>query len=208
MTLLSAVLLGGCQPAAPPAAPPAVDSTDTRARDLMALAGEENDLATLLRLIRAAGLARELRADGPYTLLAPTDDAFRQARIADSLFASFPAADSLLASSSRAAERPSPNASLRDSLRALLDFHLVRGRVQASSLESGSLRVSTLSGEPLTFEGPPSALRVGGRNTLRVLRSAEAQNGMLYVLPAVLRRPAPDTTRGRTLGDARAPAAP
>ena len=177
----------------------------------MGLVSENADLAMLVRLIEAAGLAGELRADGPYTLLAPTDDAFRQARVADSLFASFPAADSLLAQPSRAAEPTSLSAPQRDSLRALLAFYLIRGRVQAGSLASGSLRVSTLSGEPLTFRGAPSDLRVGGRDTLRVLRSAEAQNGVLYVLPAVLRRPPPDTARGRTLGDARAartPAAP
>lgn len=166
-------LLGfaACSSPEAPAPPPQVDSTDTRTQGLMELVEEADSLSDLDNALKATDLAKILRDVGPYTLLAPTNEAFR----------AIPSFDTLLA---RASE---------DSLRTLLSYHVIRGRIRAADIKD-SLRVSTLQMEPLTFR-LPSAPRQLSVNDQHVLESHDAQNGMLYVISSVLHPPPPDTTQ-------------
>lgn len=170
--LLAALWLPACgEPAARSDAPP-VDSTDTRAYSLLQLVEREGRLSAVARALHATNLAETLQQDdGPYTLFAPTDSALRR---------SFLTLDTLLQ------RRP-------DSLRAFLRLHLVRGRLRPVDVPDGPLQVSTLARTPLT-------LRPAGDGLLQVdghaaRRAVAARNGVLYVLPAVLRPPPSDTLR-------------
>lgn len=174
-----------------------VDSSDTRAHRLAQLVGRSDTLSVLRRALRQAGLARELRTGGPYTLFAPTDQAFRQ---------HWPGFDSLLApAGSLATSAPQPalqgeaSSPYQDSLRRVLQFHLVRGRFTAADI-ADSLRLGTLVNESLLLER-----RVPDENRLRlrvkgtpgpvpIRRTLEAQNGVLHVIPRPLRIPQPDTS--------------
>lgn len=184
-----------------------VDSSDTRAHRVAGLVTGVDTLSTLARALRRGGLLRELRRGGPYTLFAPTDDAFRR---------HWPGFDSLLAPAGTsgvagglAGASPGgtpPELSPRDTLRTLLRFHLVRGRFAARSL-TDSLRLSTLADKSLMLERARrrgSGRRVRVREMPRpvpVRRTLRAQNGVIHVLPRPLRIPPPDTSAEGALGD-------
>lgn len=185
---------------------PAVDSSDTRAHRLITLVERADTLSTLARALRQAGLAQDLRRGGPYTLFAPTDRAFRQNLPGfDSLLA--PAGTSATAGPSATGGRQplsdrasqSPPARYDDSLRTVLQFHLVRGRFTAADI-GDSLRLGTLIGESFLLERAPRSenrLRLQVKGTpgpVPIARTLEAQNGVLHVLPRPLRIPPPDTS--------------
>lgn len=214
--VLAALLLGSAACGEPPGerpdpfSGPQVDSSDTRAYTLMHLVARADTLTAVAEALRQAGLSRELQEGGPYTLFAPTDRAVR--RRFPELRALLTSPDSLARAglSSRSdsagpglrARPPAPN---RDSLRTLLRFHLVRGRLTAARVPD-SLRVSTLLREPLVLRrgrDNPSSLRVftGSRGpAARVIRTRQAQNGVLHLIDRPLRVPAPDTSAQDSLG--------
>lgn len=177
---------------------PVVDSSNTRAHRLMSLVERADTLSTITRALRQTGLAKELRLGGPYTLFAPTDQAFQRY---------MPGFDSLLAPagpSGRATPPPGGSAPVlppgyRDSLRTMLHFHLVRGRFTRRDV-GDSLRLGTLVNESLLLERAPGQahrLRLLVRGTpgpIPILRTLEAQNGILHLLPRPLRIPPPDTS--------------
>jgi uncharacterized surface protein with fasciclin (FAS1) repeats len=182
---------------------PAVDSSNTRAHRLASLLTRTDTLSTLTRALRQTELLRELRRGGPYTLFAPTDQAFRR---------HLPGFDSLLvpAGTSRAAPPSGPSDATpgpaRDSLRHVLRLHLVRGRFAAASFED-SLRLATLAEASIRLERArsqrrPIRVRVRGMPRPAVVRrTLRAQNGVIHLLPRPLRIPPPDTAVQGALGD-------
>jgi uncharacterized surface protein with fasciclin (FAS1) repeats len=103
------------------------------APSVVQVAKAAGDFGTLLTAIEAAGLTGLLEGDGPYTLFAPTDAAFRE--LPDG------ALQELLADEGK--------------LTALLKYHLVPGRVPATEVLT-SRTLKTASGQAL----PTSDLRV------------------------------------------------
>jgi uncharacterized surface protein with fasciclin (FAS1) repeats len=102
-----------------------------RPATVLELAAQQKNLTTFVAAVHTAGLDDTLKEAGPYTVYAPSDEAF----------AKMPAAD-------RAALLASP-----DRLRALLLGHVVKDMVKMrdgeSSISSGA--VSTLGGRDLAF---------------------------------------------------------
>lgn len=180
-----------------------VDSSNTRAHRLMSLVERADTLSTLARALEQAGLAEDLRMQGPYTLFAPTNRAFEEYWLGfDSLLA--PAGTSAVARRDGRTPRQTPapdntNSTRpdRDSLRQVLQFHLVQGRFTADDI-ADSLRLGTLINESLLLErAPRNRLRVRVKGTpgpVPVVRTLEAQNGVLHLLARPLRIPPPDTS--------------
>lgn len=131
--------------------------------DLVDVLVADGEHATLIAAVRAAGLEETLRGDGPFTLLAPTDDAFSKLP-AD-------AVQSLL--------RPEN----REQLVGVLTLHVIQGRISASrALQSGVAK--SLQGSPLEFSLTDGLLRV---KETRVLKNdINASNGVIHVIEAVL----------------------
>lgn len=171
--LLALLNLTACGSPDASAPPPQVDSTDTRTQELMDLVEETDSLSALENALKETDLAKMLRDVGPYTLLAPTNKAFRTIPTFDTLLVRDP----------------------EDSLRTLLSYHVIRGRIRATDIKD-SLRVSTLHMEPLTFQFPSTTQQLFV-NDLPVLESHEAQNGTLYVISSVLHPSPPDTTQAQ-----------
>jgi uncharacterized surface protein with fasciclin (FAS1) repeats len=193
---------------------PSVDSSDTRAHRLMGLVKKGDTLSTLARALQRAKLAGDLRQTGPYTLFAPTDRAFQQHWPSfDRLLAPAATSDTQAPPAARTPAPPSTGAASpppsRDSLRNLLQFHLVRGRFTAADI-ADSLRLSTLAEGSLLLErANRTRLRLrleGTPGPFPVRRTVEAQNGVIHVLPRPLRPPAPDTTAQGALDDTTAAA--
>jgi len=118
-------------PAAAPAAPAAAPTT-TIAQALPTLP----EHATLNRLVAAAGLAATLAGPGPFTVLAPTDEAFSRMPAG--------ALDTLLAPANKA------------SLTKILQYHVIPGKLTAEQIKAqitaggGSAKLTTANGEQLT----------------------------------------------------------
>ncbi|MBP7677842.1 MAG: fasciclin domain-containing protein [Thermoanaerobaculia bacterium] len=130
--------------------------------DTAVAAGSFNTLATALK---AAGLVETLKGKGPFTVFAPTDDAFRK----------LPAGtlEKLLADKAQ--------------LTKVLTYHVVAGKVlavdvvklkEAKTVEGSSVKISVKDGK----------VKVDGANVVKT--DVGASNGVIHVLDAVILPPA------------------
>ena len=140
------------------------------ADDIVDTAVAAGDFTTLVSAVQAAGLEETLRGEGPYTVFAPTDDAF----------AKLPAGtvETLL-------QDPTGD------LTAILTYHVVPGKVMAAD-------VAGLDGQPVTtVNGATFTVNVGddgsvtltdaAGNTVNVTTTdVEASNGVIHVIDSVL----------------------
>jgi uncharacterized surface protein with fasciclin (FAS1) repeats len=136
-------------------------------------------LSTLVAAVKAAGLVDTLAGSGPFTVLAPTNDAF--AKISS---------DTL-----QALLRPEN----REALTSILALHVIPGRVYAEDGITGAT-VTTLGGQDVTFSFDNGRLRANGASV--VATDIEASNGVVHVIDTVL---IPDgfrapTTRNLVIG--------
>ncbi len=125
---------------------------------------------TLVAAVSAAGLAETLSGEGPFTVFAPTDDAF----------AALPAGlvDALLLPENEAA------------LVAVLTYHVLGAEVPSSDVATGS--VETLQGEEIELVAGDDGVTVNGANVIAV--DVEASNGVIHVIDSVLVPPSIDAT--------------
>jgi uncharacterized surface protein with fasciclin (FAS1) repeats len=132
----------------------AADIVDTAA------AGHFNTLAAALK---AAGLVDALKGPGPFTVFAPTDEAF----------AKLPpgTVESLLKPENK------------DELRKVLTYHVVTGRVTAKDVVKLD-SAKTLEGGSLNIQAGDSGVMV---NNARVIKTdIPASNGVIHVIDTVL----------------------
>ena len=152
-SLFFIIALAVCRPAA--ATEPLNDVVET--------AVASKSFQTLVAALRAANLVDALKAEGPFTVFAPTDDAF--AKLPGGTIA-------------RLLEPEN-----RDRLRAILTFHVVPGRLEAADLLA-SRSPTSLNGAPL-----PVSLRngrIGIRQASLVKTDIPCANGIIHVIDAVL----------------------
>lgn len=114
---------------------------------------------TLVAGIEAAGLTDTLTAKGPFTVFAPTDEAFKKLPVG--------ALDALLKDTVK--------------LKAVLSYHLVAGRVLGHDIKSGEMM--TIQGSPLSAMMYWD-LQVNGAHVSR--RDITASNGVIHVIDAVI----------------------
>ncbi|MFO0888095.1 MAG: fasciclin domain-containing protein [Isosphaeraceae bacterium] len=124
---------------------------------------------TLLAALVASDLLDRLRGDGPFTIFAPTDDAF--GKLPEG------ALESLL--------EPENKAKLVD----VLSYHVVPGRYPASALAS-SPRLKTLGGGSLTIAANGRGVAVDGATVVRA--DLVGRNGVVHLIDRVLTPPADD----------------
>ncbi|MEM7227386.1 MAG: fasciclin domain-containing protein [Planctomycetota bacterium] len=123
---------------------------------------------TLLAAVTEAGLAPTLANEGPFTVLAPTDEAFAKL--------GHDAIDDLLKKENRA------------QLTAILTYHVIPGRVYSEqALSAGN--ASTLQGGTARFALDNGRFRVNNANIISV--DIEASNGVAHVIDTVLMPPKP-----------------
>jgi transforming growth factor-beta-induced protein len=154
-SLAAALALGAGVLAAPPAGAQPQQT-------IVQVAQGNPQFSTLVRAVQAAGLADTLSGPGPFTVFAPTNDAFNK----------LPAGtlDSLLQD--------------REQLRAVLTYHVVSGRVTSADLPSRQSAPS-VQGAPLTFSVNPPRVN----NATIVQADVQASNGVIHAIDAVLLPP-------------------
>jgi len=130
-------------------------------KDIVDTAVEAGSFDTLVTAVQAAGLVETLKGDGPFTVFAPTDEAF----------AAIPEEDleALLAD--------------KEQLTAVLTYHVVPGKVMAADVvELDS--ATTVQGSDVDIEVADGGVTVDGANV--VTTDIETSNGVIHVIDAVI----------------------
>ena len=131
---------------------------------------------TLVAAVEAAGLVDTLKSDGPFTVFAPTDDAF--AALGDEAIAG------LLADP--------------ETLSQILLYHVVPGRVMAADV--GALEsATTAQGEDIAITVDGDKVMVNGANV--IITDIEADNGVIHVIDAVILPPSMSAEAAPTIVD-------
>ena len=127
--------------------------------DIVDTAISAGSFTTLVTAIKAAGLEKTLKGKGPYTVFAPTDEAF----------AKLPAGtlDALLADKQKLAK--------------VLTYHVVPGKVMAADVKPG--KVKTVEGQALTIS-TMGGVQVDKANVIKT--DIVASNGVIHVIDHVL----------------------
>jgi uncharacterized surface protein with fasciclin (FAS1) repeats len=144
--------------------PTAVFAQDEPA-DIVDTAVAAGSFSTLVAAVQAAGLVETLKGEGPFTVFAPTDEAF----------AKLPAGtvEALLADPEGA-------------LTQVLLYHVVPGKVMSGDLSDG-LEAATAQGENVTFTIGDGTAMVNDANI--VAADVEASNGVIHVIDTVILPP-------------------
>lgn len=141
--------------------------------NIVEIASGNPAFSTLVRAVTAAGLADALAGKGPYTVLAPSNDAF--ARLDPGAVAA------LL----QPANRPA--------LEGVLKLHVIEGRHPTGAWAGQTLKVTTLGGAQVTVRSTPDGVHVDGARI--VGHPIEASNGLIHVIDHVLASPSNDAER-------------
>ena len=129
------------------------------AKDIVDTAINAGNFKTLVTALKAADLVKTLKGKGPYTVFAPTDEAFAKIPKAD--------LDALLAD--------------KEKLSAVLTYHVVPGKVMAKDVKAGD--VATVNGKTIKVTTDGGVLV----NTSKVTATdIKASNGVIHVIDTVL----------------------
>jgi len=142
----------------------------TADQTIVEIAAGNPDFSTLVSAVQAAGLAETLSGDGPYTVFAPTNEAF----------AKVPAAtlQSLLEPANK------------ETLQKILTYHVVAGEILAADVQPGP--VTTVEGSTFTVEVEGSdVILVDGQGNRSKVTATDIQgsNGVIHVIDGVLLPP-------------------
>ena len=150
----------------------AMDDMEAPSLTIVGLALQEDDLSTLALAVVRGGFLGTLNGEGPFTVFAPTNDAFATALDALGL-----TADELLAD--------------QELLSSVLTYHVVEGAVMAADLEDG-MEVETLNGAILTVGVSDDGVTLTdgtGASYNVVSADVVASNGVVHVIDGVLLPP-------------------
>lgn len=149
-----------------PTTPAPAPGATTGSENVVALAATNGSFKTLTQALQAAGLTETLSGEGPYTIFAPTDEAF----------AALPpdALQQLLQPENK------------DILVKILNYHVVPGKITSAEIKPGE--VKTVEGDAVTVMADPSqGVMV---NDARVVQpDLEASNGVIHAIDKVILPP-------------------
>ncbi len=139
------------------------------ANDIVGVASGNKDFSTLVTAIKAAGLVNDLKQPGPFTVFAPTNQAFN--KLPRGTLAS------LLKPENKA------------KLRAILMYHVVSGRVTSADIRKMKtpMSVKSLQGGSIRVTRSGSNVMVG--NARVVKPDVQASNGIIHVIDTVIMPP-------------------
>ena len=132
-------------------------------KDIVDTAVSAGQFKTLAAALDAAGLIDTLKGDGPFTVFAPTDEAF--AKLPDGTV------ESLLMPENR------------DQLIAVLTYHVVAGKVKAADVVNLD-QATTVNGADVTITVADNGVQVDNANVIAT--DIGASNGIIHVIDAVI----------------------
>jgi uncharacterized surface protein with fasciclin (FAS1) repeats len=142
------------------------ETTEAAEMDIVETATAAGDFTTLVAAVDAADLVETLQGDGPFTVFAPTDEAFAAALTDLGL-----TAEELLADT--------------ETLTSVLTYHVVEGEFFAEDVvELDGEEVPTVNGESVTITVDGDTVMVNDANVIQA--DVDASNGVIHVIDAVL----------------------
>ena len=145
------------------AVPMMVAATVAKASDIVDTAIEAGQFNTLVAAVQAAGLVDVLKGDGPFTVFAPTDDAF--AKLPEGTV------ENLLKPENK------------DQLVAVLTYHVVPGKIMSGDIAGKTASVDTVQGSALSVDATNGVMV---DNASVVAADIEASNGVIHVIDSVV----------------------
>lgn len=132
-------------------------------KDIVDTAVAAGSFNTLVTAVQAAGLVETLKGEGPFTVFAPTDEAFGK----------LPAGtvDDLLKPENRA------------QLQRILLHHVVPGKVMSADIAGKQLEAETAGGTKLAIDAT-DGVKAGGATVVQA--DVEASNGVIHVVDSVI----------------------
>ncbi len=173
-----ALVLAACAPAATPTAAPeptqapeptaaptatAMPEPTPEPMDIVDTAVSDGRFTTLVAAVQAAGLVETLKGEGPFTVFAPTDDAFAKlpAGTVEALLADIP------------------------TLTSILTYHVVSGKVMAADVAGlDGQRVATVNGKGFTVKLQDGKVFID--NAEVIITDIETANGVIHVIDSVI----------------------
>jgi uncharacterized surface protein with fasciclin (FAS1) repeats len=136
-------------------------SAQMEQKDIVTTAVEAGSFTTLAAALEAAGLISVLQGDGPFTVFAPTDDAF--AKLPEGTV------EALLAD--------------KEKLTQILTYHVVLGKVTSDAIMNIS-EAETVAGIKVPVEVKMGGVYVGGAKVVNA--DIMASNGVIHVIDTVM----------------------
>lgn len=133
-------------------------------KDIVETASSKEDFSTLVTAVSEAGLVEALQGDGPFTVFAPTNDAF----------AALPegTVETLLMDENI------------DQLQAILKLHVVAGKIKSKDIAEGTTEVETLGGETIEVVNDGHSITVGGAEV--IMADVYTSNGVIHAIDGVI----------------------
>ena len=144
------------------AAAPAALAGKAESKNVVEIAAGNADFSTLVAAVKAAGLAGALSGDGPFTIFAPTNDAF----------AKLPkgTVETLLKPENK------------KKLQAILTYHVLSGKVTAAEVRPA--KVKTLNGASVDIKVRGGNVMVDGAQVVKT--DIIGSNGVIHVIDSVI----------------------
>ncbi len=132
-----------------------------KTKDIVDTAVEAGSFKTLAKALETAGLISTLKGDGPFTVFAPTDEAF----------AKLPAGtvEGLL--------------KVKEKLKGILTYHVVSGKVLAKDVVSLK-EAKTVNGQSVKISAKDSVVKINDSQVTKT--DIETSNGVIHVIDTVL----------------------
>jgi uncharacterized surface protein with fasciclin (FAS1) repeats len=143
---------------------PAAMADDHMGKNIVETAADAGSFETLLAAAQAAGLADTLANGGPFTVFAPTDEAF--AALPDGTV------ENLLKPENK------------DQLAAILSYHVISGEVMSEALMGQMVEPETLQGSTVMIDATGDAVMVDGATVIQA--DVKASNGVIHVIDQVI----------------------
>jgi uncharacterized surface protein with fasciclin (FAS1) repeats len=130
--------------------------------DIVDVAVKAESFQTLVAAVKAAGLVDTLKAEGPYTVFAPTDEAF--AKLPEGTVASLLKPEN------------------KQKLTEILTYHVIPAKVMAKDVKKG--QVKTVNGKKATINVTQKGVTIDKANVIKT--DIEASNGVIHVIDHVI----------------------
>jgi uncharacterized surface protein with fasciclin (FAS1) repeats len=135
-------------------------AANSYAADIVDTAVAAGSFKTLVKLVQDAGLVETLKSAGPFTVFAPTDEAF--AKVPAATLAGL-AAD-------------------KEKLKKVLTYHVVSGKVMAADVKTGP--VKTVEGSSAKLMAKSGAVTIDKAKVVKA--DIACDNGVIHVIDAVI----------------------
>jgi len=139
-----------------------VAHAEPKSQDIVAVASKNGSFKTLVAALKAAGLVETLQGTGPFTVFAPTDEAFGKlphGTVEDLL-------------------KPENKAKLV----AVLTYHVVAGKVMAADVKT--MKAETVNGQSLDVKVTDGHVTVDNAKVVKT--DVAASNGVIHVIDTVV----------------------